>query len=133
MSIENNAETSKAVKMPGPDHPISIEPHGKRVMVTVAGEIIAESRSALLLREASYPPVFYIPRQDVDMAKLVRSTHSSHCPYKGDAAYFSIPSGGERSVNAVWTYEAPHSAVALIKDHLAFYTDRDALIEERAR
>ncbi|TCI00583.1 DUF427 domain-containing protein [Roseococcus sp. SYP-B2431] len=90
----------------------------------VAGQRIAESERALLLREAAYPPAIYIPREDARMDLLARSDHGSHCPYKGDAAYFSIPAGGARSINAIWTYEAPHAAVGAIRDHLAFYPDR---------
>jgi uncharacterized protein (DUF427 family) len=114
----------KTIKIPGPDHPITIEHSSDRVMVKVAGRVVAETRDALTLREASYPPVHYIPRKDVDMALLQRTDHSTYCPYKGDCAYFSIPLGGARSANAVWTYEAPYEAVASIKDHLAFYPDR---------
>jgi uncharacterized protein (DUF427 family) len=130
MSTTSAPGAGKTVKVPGPDHPISIERNAKRVVVSVAGEVIAESNDALTLHEASYPPVFYIPRKDVDMAKLERTAHASYCPYKGDAAYFSVPSGGERSVNAVWTYESPYSAVEQIKDHVAFYTDRIDSIKE---
>ena len=100
-------------------------------MVKVAGRVVAETRDALTLREASYPPVHYIPRKDVDMALLQRTDHSTYCPYKGDCAYFSIPLGGERSANAVWTYETPYAAVAAIRDYLAFYPDRVDAIEER--
>src|ERR1700719_152404 len=96
----------KVVKIPGPDHPISIEANPFRVVVEVGGKIIADTRHALTLREASYPAVQYIPRRDVDMAALKRREHTSYCPYKGDASYYSIPAGGERSHNAVWTYEA---------------------------
>jgi uncharacterized protein (DUF427 family) len=109
---------------PGPNHPITIEPLGSRVTVTVSGATVAASDRALVLREASYPPVVYIPREDANMGLLQRTTHGSHCPYKGDASYYSIPSGGERSINAVWTYEAPYEAVVAIRDHLAFYPDR---------
>ena len=116
--------TDKPVKIPGPDHPISIEANRSRVVVKVAGTIIADTRAALTLREASYPPVQYIPRRDVDMAVLMRSEHTSYCPYKGDASYYSIPAGGDRSRNAVWTYEAPFEAMAQIKDYVAFYPDR---------
>ena len=116
--------TDKPVKIPGPDHPISIEANRSRVVVKVAGTIIADTRAALTLREASYPPVQYIPRRDVNMAALARSEHTSYCPYKGDASYYSIPAGGERSRNAVWTYEAPFEAMAQIKDYVAFYPDR---------
>jgi uncharacterized protein (DUF427 family) len=118
------ASKAKAIKVPGPDHPITIERNPKRVVVKVAGRIVAETGDALTLREASYPPVQYIPRRDVDMSLLKRTDHQTYCPYKGDCAYFSIPVGGARSTNAVWTYETPYEAVASIKDHLAFYPDR---------
>jgi uncharacterized protein (DUF427 family) len=121
----------KPIKVPGPEHPITIERNLKRMVVSVAGRVIADTQDALTLREASYPPVQYIPRKDVDMSLLERTGHATYCPYKGDCAYFSIPSGGERSVNAVWTYEAPYEAVEAIKDHLAFYPDRVDAIEER--
>ncbi|CAO3424139.1 DUF427 domain-containing protein [Azospirillum endophyticum] len=122
--------TERTIKIPGPDHPITIEPAHGRVVVTLGGRVIADTRAALTLREANYPPVQYIPRQDVDMAALARSTTTTYCPYKGEAAYFSIPDGGERSVDAIWTYEAPYGAVAKIKDHLAFYPDRIDAIEQ---
>lgn len=122
---------TKSVKTPGPDHPITIEPNPNRLVVTVAGRIVADTRAALTLREASYPPVQYVPRADVDMALLARTDHATYCPYKGDCAYFSIPLGGKRSANAVWTYEDPFPAVAEIKDYLAFYPDRVEAIEER--
>jgi uncharacterized protein (DUF427 family) len=122
---------AKSIKLPGPDHPITIEPNPARVTVSLAGRIIADTREALTLREASYPAVQYIPRKDVDMALLQRTDHATYCPYKGDCAYYSIPSGGKRSANAVWTYEAPYAAVAEIKDHLAFYPDRVDEIKEQ--
>jgi uncharacterized protein (DUF427 family) len=114
----------KPKKIPGPDHPISIGANPSRVVVTVGGRVIADTRDALTLREASYPAVQYIPRRDVDMAALTRSEHTTYCPYKGDASYYSIPAGGDRSLNAVWTYETPFEAVAQIKDYVAFYSDR---------
>jgi uncharacterized protein (DUF427 family) len=123
--------TVKKVKVPGPNHPIAIAANAKRVIVTVAGRTVADSRKALTMREGSHPPVHYIPRQDVDMTLLQRTDHASYCAYKGDCSYFSIPAGGERAVNAVWSYEAPFEAVAAIKDHLAFYPDRVDAIEER--
>ena len=123
--------TSKPIKVPGPDHPITIERNPNRIVVSVAGHVIADTRDALTLRESTYPPVQYIPRKDVEMTLLERTDHATYCPYKGDASYFSIPSGGDHSVNAVWTYEAPYATVALIKDHLAFYPDRVDAIEER--
>ncbi len=123
--------TPKTVKIPGPDHPITIERNSGRVVVSVSGRVIADTREALTLREARYPAVQYIPRKDVDMTLLTRTDHTTYCPYKGDCAYFSIPVGGERSINAVWSYEVPYAAVAVIKDHLAFYPDRVDAIEER--
>jgi uncharacterized protein (DUF427 family) len=123
--------TAKPTKLPGADHPITIECNPARLVVSVAGRVIADTREALTLREASYPAVQYIPRKDVDMALLERMEHRTYCPYKGDCTYYSIPIGGERSANAVWTYEAPFTAVALIKDHLAFYPDRVDLVEEQ--
>lgn len=122
----------RSIKIPGPDHPITVAPNPARVVVTLGGHTIADTRAALTLREASYPAVQYIPRADVDMSLLERSTHTTYCPYKGECNYFSIPAGGERSVNAVWTYESPYDAVAGIKDHVAFYVDRVDGVEERA-
>ena len=119
----------RSIKIPGADHPISIEPSPKRVVVTVAGRPIADSRNALVLREADYPPAYYLPRADTSMDQLARSTHTTYCPFKGEAAYYSIPAGGERARDAVWSYETPHPAAAAIKDHLAFYPDRVDSIE----
>ena len=128
--MEQNVQAqAKPIKIPGPDHPISIERNTNRVVVSVAGRVIADTRGALTLSEAHYPAVEYIPRKDVDMTLLARSDRSTYCPYKGDASYFSIPLGGERSIDAVWTYETPYAAVAGIKDHLAFYPDRVDTIE----
>jgi uncharacterized protein (DUF427 family) len=120
----------KTIKVPGADHPITIARNANRVVVKVAGRIVADTQDALTLREASYQPVQYIPRKDVDMTLLAPTDHTTYCPYKGDCAYFSIPLGGERTANAVWSYEAPYPAVAVIKDHLAFYPDRVDAIEE---
>lgn len=120
----------KTIKLPGSDHPITVERNPKRVVVKSGGRTIADTTEALTLLEGSYPPVQYIPRKHVDMDALQRSDKTSYCPYKGDAAYFSIADGGGRSVDAVWTYEAPFDPVATIKDHLAFYPDRVDSIEE---
>ena len=117
---------SRPIRIPGPDHPITVTRSDAHVVVRAAGQVIAETRRALELREASYPPVFYIPRADADMTLLVRTEHASYCPYKGEAAYFSIRGGAE---NSVWSYEAPYAAVAEIGDHLAFYPDRVEAIE----
>ena len=119
--METKTSKAKETKIPGPDHPITISPVEGTVRVTVAERIVAESTRALRLEEKGYPPVYYLPRSDADMSLLVRTTHRTYCPYKGDAAYYSIPIGGARSENAVWTYEEPHDAVASIKEHLAFY------------
>jgi uncharacterized protein (DUF427 family) len=121
--------SDKPRKIPGPDHPITIERNPAHITVTVAGRVVADTRNALTLREASYPPVQYIPRADVDMSLLERTQHATYCPYKGDCSYYSIPSGGAKSVNAVWTYEAAYPAVAAINEHLAFYPDRVEHIE----
>jgi uncharacterized protein (DUF427 family) len=122
---------SKPIKIPGPDHPITIEPTKGRLTVTVNGTRIADTREALTLKEAAYPAVQYIRRRDVDMTQLQRTDHQTYCPYKGDCAYYSIPAGGARSVNAVWTYEAPYGAVSPIREYLAFYPDRvDAIVIE---
>jgi len=122
--------TKNSIKLPSPDHPIRIEPASKRVVVALGNRTVADTSKALMLREANYPAVQYIPRNDVDMSALVRSATTSYCPYKGEASYFSIPSGGKRSVDAVWSYEAPHQAVGEIKDYLAFYPDRVEKISE---
>jgi uncharacterized protein (DUF427 family) len=121
--------SSKPIKIPGPDHPISITPTRGRVTVVVSGKRIADTREALTLKEAAYPAVQYIPRKDVDQMQLQRTSHHTYCPYKGECAYYSIPSGGERSVNAVWTYEAPYASVSTIQEYLAFYPDRVDAIE----
>ena len=126
--------TEKAIKIPGPDHPITITPTKGRVTVVVNGKRVADTREALTLKEAAYPAVQYIPRRDVDLAQLQRTSHQTYCPYKGDCAYYSIPDGGERSVNAVWTYEAPYESVSSIAQYLAFYPSRvdaiDVAVEE---
>lgn len=128
---QQTTAAAKPVRTPGPDHPITIEPHPNRILVSVAGQVVADTRDALALREAKYPAVWYIPRKDVLMELLAPTDHATYCPYKGDCRYFSIPIGGARSVNAVWSYEAPYPAVAPIKDHLAFYPDRVDAIEEQ--
>jgi len=119
----------KLVKIPNADHPITIEPSAGRVRVLAGGKVIADSGNALTLRESDYSPVYYVPRSDVDMTLLARTDNATYCPYKGDAAYYSVTPGGERAINAVWTYEAPYDAVAAIKDCLAFYPDRVDEIE----
>lgn len=124
----------RTVKIPGPDHPISIEPSALRVTVKANGRVIADTTDALILREASYPQVFYVPRKDVDMAQLERTSHATYCPYKGECSYFSFVADNGKGTNAVWSYERPYEAVAQIKEHLAFYPDRvDAIETSNAR
>ena len=118
------------MKLPGPDHPIAIEPHPKRVRVTFNGRTIADTTSALTLRETTYKPVFYIPREDADMTVFEHTSHATHCPYKGDASYYSIRVGDKLSENAIWSYEQPFPAMSEISGRLAFYPNRVDAIEE---
>ena len=118
------------MKLPGPDHPITITPNEKRVRVTVGGQIIADTTQALRLQEASYPPVLYSPRADAKMDLFTKTSNASHCPYKGEASYFSVAAGGKTAENAVWSYETPFPAMAEIKEYLAFYPNRVDGMEE---
>lgn len=112
---------TRPVLIPGLDHPITIELNPRRVQVRVGETMIADTAGALTLREASYPPVQYVPLSDVDMSQLRRSQHSSYCPYKGEAAYFDIVPLGDAGANQVWTYERPYAPVAEIAGFVAFY------------
>ena len=109
------------MKLPGKDHPITITANDKRVQVRFNGRIVADTTRAKTLKETTYPPMHYIPREDADMSLFVRTDHTTHCPYKGDAAYYSIKVGDKTAENAIWTYEQPYPAVAEIAGHLAFY------------
>jgi uncharacterized protein (DUF427 family) len=121
----------KQIKLPSPDHPISIERNPARIVVSVAGHVIGDTRNALTLREADYPAVQYIPREDVDFSQLEQTDQATYCPYKGDCNYYSVPAGGKKSANAVWTYQNPYPAVAQIKGHVAFYPDRvDEIVQQ---
>jgi uncharacterized protein (DUF427 family) len=115
---------AREMKLPGPDHEISIVPSTDRVVVRSGETMIADSRSTLVLREANYPPVRYVPVADVDRSLLSASDLSTYCPYKGDASYYSISADEERGTDAVWFYDEPYPAVGEIKDHVAFYPDR---------
>jgi uncharacterized protein (DUF427 family) len=117
------------MKLPGPDHPIEIAPARERVRVTFNGQVVADTTRALVLRETTYKPVFYIPREDAQMALFERTSHASHCPYKGDAAYYSIKVGGRTAENAIWSYESPFPAMKEIEGYLAFYPSRVDAIE----
>jgi uncharacterized protein (DUF427 family) len=127
--MNTTSSKSKEIRIPGSDHPITISPVAGKVRVTVAGRIVAESSRALRLEEKGYSPAYYLPRNDADMSLLVRTQHYTYCPYKGDCTYYSIPIGGAKSENAVWTYEKPHEAVASIREYLAFYSSRVDAIE----
>jgi uncharacterized protein (DUF427 family) len=104
-----------------PNHPVKVTPFRGHVVVEVAGRTIADSRDALEVREANYPPVYYLPRSDVQMDRLQKTHHVTHCPFKGDASYFSISDHAE---NAVWSYEQPYDEVISIRDRLAFLPDK---------
>jgi uncharacterized protein (DUF427 family) len=115
------------------DHPIRIEPNPHRIRVRFNGETVAETTRARTLYEASYPGVHYIPREDTNMSLLTRTAHHTHCPYKGDASYYSITSGGRSAENAVWTYEQPLPAAKEVGGYLAFYPNKVETTEEPAR
>ncbi|MGH1574858.1 DUF427 domain-containing protein [Methylobacterium sp. P31] len=117
------------MKVPGPDHPITVAPERRRVRVLAAGVAVADTRSALRLEEAHYPAVFYVPRRDIRSESFVPSARTSHCPYKGEARYFDLVVDGLRRSDAVWSYEDPYPAVAAIRKHVAFYPDRVDAIE----
>ncbi len=120
-------------RIPDASHPIHIEPVTSRIVVSIAGQVIAATQNALALREAAYPVVYYIPRRDVDMAFLQRNTHTSYCPYKGDCNYYSASVAGRLTDNVGWTYETPYESVALIQNHIAFYPDRVDLVKQSSR
>jgi uncharacterized protein (DUF427 family) len=127
----SDASTEKPVKQPGPDHPITIEQNPARVLVKVGDTVVADTRKALTLREANYPPVQYVPLEDVERSLLTATDNATYCPYKGDAGYYTITVGDDGE-NAVWEYREPYPAVAEIKGHVAFYADRVQLTEEPA-
>jgi uncharacterized protein (DUF427 family) len=106
---------------PSKETPIIIEPNPNRVRVLFNGRVIVDTTRAVTLKEVGLPPVQYVPREAVDMSLLERTTHKTHCGYKGDASYYSIRAGGRTAENAVWTYEDPYPRVAAIKNHFAFY------------
>lgn len=123
----------KKILIPDANHPINIEPNPNRITVVVDGKVIADTHHSLTLSEANYLPVQYIPRKDVNMALLQRTNNETYCPYKGNCSYFSIPTSGEKSENAAWTYENPYPAVKAIKEYIAFYPNRvDSISEKQA-
>ncbi|MEO6339421.1 MAG: DUF427 domain-containing protein [Caulobacteraceae bacterium] len=113
------------MKIPGPDHPITIAANPKRVRARIEGHVIADTAAALTLQEASYPPVQYIPREDAEMGFLARTEKHTTCPYKGEASYYSIMIEGRLLENVVWSYEDPYPAMQAIRRHLAFYPQVD--------
>jgi len=119
------------MKLPDPDHPITITPNPKRVRISMDGVVIAETSQALTLKEAGYPAVQYVPRGDANLALMTRTDRVTHCPYKGNANYFSIVASGKSIENSVWSYETPFPAMAEIAGHLAFYPEK-VKIEEVA-
>lgn len=112
------------MKIPGPDHPITIKPAKQRWRARFEGHVIADTNDAMILQEATYPAVVYFPREDVSMEFLARTDRTTYCPYKGDAAYFTVDMDGDIAENAVWTYEAPFPAMDEIRGRLAFYTTK---------
>ena len=107
-----------------PEHRIETKLAGLRVRVTFNGEVIADSRNAIRLDESKYASVYYVPRKDVRMERLTRTTHSTHCPFKGVASYYTLSAGGRTAANAVWSYEEPYDEMSVIKERLAFYPDK---------
>lgn len=124
--------TNREPRIPGPDHPITIEPTDRRVLVRVGTQLLADTTRALTLREAAYPPVLYILLDDVDQALLTPSGTSTYCPFKGDASYYGIALPEGPLTDAVWTYREPYDAVAPIAGHVAFYADRVQIVTEPA-
>lgn len=112
------------MRITGIDHPITIEPTTERVTVRVAGQVIADTKTALVLREAQLRPVFYIPMSDVDQSAIAPSDSHTYCPYKGAASYYDVLTDDLRIKDAIWTYPEPYDAVAQIAGHVAFYPSR---------
>jgi uncharacterized protein (DUF427 family) len=125
--LMSDATARRPIKHPGPDHPITIEPNPAHVTVRVGETLLGETDRALTLREASYPPVQYVPLEDLDRSLLKQSDHVTYCPFKGEASYYSL-AGAE---NAVWEYRDPYEPVAQIKGHVAFYPDKVQLDEQQ--
>lgn len=121
---------NKQIRIPGSDHPITIEQNTNRVIIKIEENVIADTYNALILREANYPPVQYIPREDVNMALLQPSTHKTFCPYKGNCSYYNVAIDDKKIENAAWSYENPHNAVERIRGYIAFYPERVDSINE---
>jgi uncharacterized protein (DUF427 family) len=117
------------MKLPSPEHPITITQNPRRLQLLFQGHLIADTRGALTLQEAAYKPVQYIPREDVEMSVLSRTEHHTHCPYKGEASYYTVSRDGLIAENAVWSYEDPYPAMDAIRGLLAFYPSQVEIIE----
>jgi uncharacterized protein (DUF427 family) len=127
-------DAARTVLIPGPGHPITIEPTPDRVVVRAAGQVLAETTRALTLREGNYPPVQYVPVLDVHASFLRETATTSYCPYKGDASYFSVITPQGELVDAAWAYKSPYDAVHQIGGHIAFYGDRvEITLDEAVR
>ena len=113
--------STREIKQPTADHPITITPTSGRVQVRINGELVADTRAALGLAESTYPVVQYIPLGDVDPAVLACTDTHTYCPYKGEASYYSVTAGDVTVEDVIWTYEKPYPAVAAIAGHVAFY------------
>ena len=107
-----------------PGYRILTKPVGVRVRVTFNGEVVADSREAVRMDEGVYAAVYYLPRKDVKMDRLERTTHTTYCPFKGHASYYTLSSGGRTAENAVWSYETPYEEMSVIQELLAFYPDK---------
>ncbi len=118
------------MKLPGPDHPITISPVRERIVVRFHDAIVADTHDALELRESTYAPVLYIPKADIHPEHYQRTTHHTHCPYKGEASYFSLVADDAHAENAAWSYETPYPAMAEIREYVAFYPDRVSIDHE---
>ncbi|HEY0448853.1 MAG TPA: DUF427 domain-containing protein [Actinophytocola sp.] len=115
---------SREIKIPGPDHPITVEKNPERVTVRVGGQVVADTTSALVLQESNYPPVQYIPLADVDQSLLTATDTSTYCPFKGDASYYSLSTPDGELTDVIWTYRTPYEAVAPIAEHVALYANK---------
>jgi uncharacterized protein (DUF427 family) len=109
-----------------PRHRVVASPADGHVQIRFKGDIIADTREAIRLDETFEghvlaPVLYYIPRKDVRMEQLVRTSHQTYCPFKGQASYYSLKDGPE---NAVWSYEQPYDEMLMLKEHLAFYPDK---------
>jgi uncharacterized protein (DUF427 family) len=117
------------MKLPGPDHPITVAKNPKRVRAFIEGHVIADTADALTLREADYPPVQYLPREDIEMGFLSKTDKHTNCPYKGEASYYTLHIEGKILENAAWSYEDPYPAMEQIRGRLAFYPNQVEVYE----